>query len=82
MKKEILVSQTMFNVKVNGSFSTNKPSFVSMQVDHKLAPDAASLFMELEEKQKPPEAGLIGFKLLAVYEDGQSEPNSRKPEGE
>lgn len=74
MITERLVSQTMFNVKVNGSYSTNKPSFVSMNVEHKLAPDAASLFMELEENQKPPKTGLIGFKLFAVYEDGQSEP--------
>ena len=71
MIREKLVSETMFNVKVNGSYSTNKPSFVSMELDHRLAPDAANLFMELEEKQRPPETGLIGFKLIAVYGDGR-----------
>lgn len=82
MITEKLVSETMFNVKVNGSYSTNKPSFVSMSIDHRLAPSASDLYMEIEEKQKPPENGLVGFKLLAVYEDGKPEPEDEKPESE
>ncbi len=74
MITEKLVSETMFDVKVNGSYSTHKASYVSMIVEHRAAPGAADLFMEIKETKEHPKTGLIGFKLVAVYEDGEPEP--------
>ncbi len=72
MIKRELVSKKMYNVKPNGSINTRQPSSVSMEIDHRVATRAADLFMD-NKANKPVETGLIGFELVAVYEDGKPE---------
>ncbi len=73
MKKHETVSTIMAEVRANGSIRTNKPSTITMEIGHRLANDAYGLFLD-EKEDKKPEIGLIGFKLVAIYEDGEPEP--------
>ena len=78
MEKHETVSTIMAEVRANGSISTKKSSTVTMKIGHRLANDAYGLFLD-EQEDKKPETGLIGFRLVAVYEDGKPEPE-KSPE--
>ena len=73
MEKHETVSTIMAEVRANGSISTKKSSTVTMKIGHRLANDAYGLFLD-EQEDKKQEIGLIGFELVAIYEDGKPEP--------
>ena len=79
MEKRETVSTIMSEVRANGSISTRKPSTVTMQIGHRLANDAYGLFLD-EQEDKKPITGLTGFELVAIYEDGEAEPEPIKIE--
>ena len=72
MKKNVLISNLVTEVKSNGSVTTRKPSTVSMSIDHRFAIDAQSLFMDMKSGVER-ETGLIRLELYAVYEDGEAD---------
>lgn len=71
MRNNVLISNLVTEVKSNGSVTTNKPSTVSMFIEHRFAIDAQILFMDAKSKIERTE-GLIGLELYAVYEDGKA----------
>ena len=72
MKKRVLISSEVTEVKSNGSITTKKPSTVSIAVDHRFAIEAQTYFMD-EKSGQEKETGLVGFELIAIYEDGEFE---------
>lgn len=72
MITEILKSKAVEGVLPRGATATKKPSVITMAIDHRFAAEAYGYFEDKKEG-KIPETGLIGFKLLALYEDGQTE---------
>lgn len=70
MKVEKVVSEVMFNVISNGTKSGSQPSQITMSINHRLAPPASDLFLDLKDGIQP-EVGLVGFKLVSIYEDGK-----------
>ena len=73
MIKKMTVSTILSEVRANASFSTRKASTVTMEIDKRFSLEAYGLYLDrldnIENK-----LGLIGFELVAVYEDGQPEP--------
>ena len=78
MIKKTTVSTILSEVRANASFSTRKASTVTMEIDKRFSLEAYGLYLDrldnIENK-----TGLIGFELVAVYEDGQAEPE-KSPE--
>lgn len=73
MEKREIVSRNLFEVKANASFSTKKPSTVTMEIDRRFSVVAYGHYIDQREGIEAG-AGLKGFELVAVYEDGQPEP--------
>ena len=71
IKKEV-VSTRPIEVRSNGTIKTNKPSSVTMAILHPFAVPASQFFLTAQENIEP-ETGLIGFELVAIYEDGKLE---------
>lgn len=71
IKKEV-VSTRPIEVRSNGTIKTNKPSSVTMAIQHRFAVDASQFYLSAQENIEP-ETGLIGFELVAIYEDGKAE---------
>ena len=77
MKKNVLISNLITEVKSNGSVTTRKPSTVSMSIDHRFAIPAQSLYMDIKAGEER-ETGLIRLELYAVYEEGEAEADPKE----
>jgi hypothetical protein len=73
MITEKTVSTKVYDVRMNGSYRTRNPSFLSMEIDHYLAAEAAKFHMD-SNKGYEHEGNLKGFKLIAIFDDGKEEP--------
>ena len=73
MKKREIVSRVMAEVRPNASHSTRKASTVTMEIERRFSAKAYEFYLDQKDKIEP-EIGLIGFELVAVYEDGTPEP--------
>ena len=71
IKKEV-VGNVVKEVKSNGTFNTGKPSHITMAVSPRFALDASKYYLDTKEGIDI-ETGLIGFELVALYEDGKPE---------
>lgn len=79
MKIKKPVSTNLFEVRANASFSTRKPSTVTMEIDKRFSLDAYAYYLDQQENIER-HVGLIGFELVAVYEDGRPEPDKAPEE--
>lgn len=70
MITEVLKSKAVEGVIPRGAMATKKPSIITMALDHRFAAEAYGYFEDKKEG-KLPDTGLIGFKLMALYEDGR-----------
>ncbi len=73
MKVEKIVSQQIEAVVPRGGIKTKKPSVVTMAIEHRFASNAYDLFEDRKSGTES-ETGLVALKLVAVYEDGEPEP--------
>lgn len=73
MKKREIVSKVMAEVRPNASHSTRKASTVTMEIERRFSAHAYELYLDQKDKIER-DTGLIGFELVAVYEDGHPEP--------
>jgi hypothetical protein len=73
MQKQETVSVKIESVTPRGAISTRKPSVITMAVEHRFANRAAELYQDIQTGNDP-ETGLVGLKLIAIYEDGKEEP--------
>ena len=72
MIREEIVSKQIEQVVPRGGIKTKKPSVVTMAIEHRFASRAYDLFEDRKAGTEA-ETGLIGLKLVAVYEDGKPE---------
>lgn len=72
MKTRKRVSTNLFEMRANASFSTRKPSTVTMEIDKRFSLEAYDYYLDQQENVER-ETGLVGFELIAVYEDGKED---------
>lgn len=80
MLKAISVSGVIESLRYTGSFSTKKPSTVTMVVTHKFATEVANLIEDYQKKGIEPEEGLIRLELIAHYADDSIAPEEQQYE--
>lgn len=67
---EKIVSTSLYGVKCVIGQSTRMPNTITMRVDRVIIKDAVDLY-DLQKEDETPKSGLLGFKLVAVYADGE-----------
>jgi len=71
MRSEVTKSRNVEGVIPRGGVRTKMPSVITMAVDHRDAIHAADFFEERKAGNEP-DKGLVGIKLVFVYEDGDA----------
>ena len=75
MEKKSIVSKSVENVVCTMGTQSRKPNQVIMAVPDDYILEALNFYRE-NKKNEEIETGLVRFELVAVYEDGEAEPES------